>query len=79
MLARTNLTRLAEKLASESGLAVNNDYLRVRDLLGAVWEIDSRRDSLGMSRSSFGRFDLKSVSSSSNLRQFNRFSRLQIL
>ncbi len=79
MLARTNLTRLAEKLASESGVTVNRGYLRVRELLGAVWEIDSRRDSLGMSRSSFGRFDLKSVSSSSNLRQFNRFSRLQIL
>ncbi len=78
LLARENLKRLAKRLAVFAPEArVVDDYLSVRELLGEVWETDVRKDSQGMKRSSFGKFDLKRVSTSSNLRQFTKYSRLQ--
>lgn len=77
MIARDNLRRLAAKLAETSGGRLVDDYVALRAVLGEVWEVDVRKDSQGMKRSSFGKFDLVSVSKSSNLNQFNKFSRLQ--
>ncbi len=78
ILAVENIDRLRSRLialAPDARLA--GDYLAVREALGFVWEVEVRRDSLGMKRSSLGRFDFKSISSSNNLEQFNKYSRLQ--
>ncbi|MBK8812616.1 MAG: hypothetical protein IPN69_18055 [Acidobacteria bacterium] len=78
ILARENLKRLTVRLNEFAPKAkLVDDYLKLRDVLGEVWEVENRKDSQGMKRSSFGRFDLMTVSSSSNLRQFNKYSRLQ--
>jgi hypothetical protein len=78
ILARENMKKLIRKFAEIAPqAAVVDDYIKIRDVLGEVWETDTRRESKGMKRSSFGKFDLASVASSSNLRQFNRWSRLQ--
>lgn len=78
ILARANMDRLRSKLVvAATNARFAGDYLAVRQALGFVWEVEVRRDSLGMKRSSLGRFDFKSVSSSSNLEQFNKYSRMQ--
>ncbi|HQU83960.1 MAG TPA: hypothetical protein PKY59_12570 [Pyrinomonadaceae bacterium] len=78
MLATENMKRLSTKLKEFSPNAkIVSDYLSVREILGNVWEVETRKDSLGLKRHSFGKFDLANVSSSNNLQQFTRFSRLQ--
>lgn len=78
MLATENMKRLAVKLQEFASQAKTvNDYLSVREILGNIWEIESRRDSLGLKRHSFGKFDFSNVSSSNNLQQFTKYSRLQ--
>lgn len=78
MLATENMKRLAAKLQEFSPNAkIVSDYLSVREILGNIWEVETRKDSLGLKRHSFGKFDLANVSSSNNLQQFTRFSRLQ--
>jgi hypothetical protein len=78
ILARENIKRLIEKLqqvAPEAKLI--DDYTTVRNLVGEIWEVEQRKDSQGLTRQRFGKFDLSSVSSSSNLQQFTKYSRLQ--
>ncbi len=53
------------------------DYPTIRQALGHVWEIESRKDSLGLQRAGFGKVEFGSAASTSNLRQFTKFSRLQ--
>lgn len=78
MLATENMKRLAVKLQEFSQNAQTiKDYLSVREILGNVWELESRKDSLGLKRHSFGKFDFSNVSSSNNLQQFTKYSRLQ--
>jgi hypothetical protein len=78
ILARDNIKKLAAKLRTLAPQAkFVDDYLAVRGTLGEVWEVEQRRDSQGLSRQRFGKFDLSSVSSSNNLQQFNKYSRLQ--
>lgn len=78
MLATENMKRLAVKFQEFAPQARSvNDYLSVREILGNVWEIESRKDSLGLKRHSFGKFDFSNVSSSNNLQQFTKYSRLQ--
>jgi len=78
MLATENMKRLAVKLQEFSQNARTiKDYLSVREILGNVWELESRKDSLGLKRHSFGKFDFSNVSSSNNLQQFTKYSRLQ--
>jgi hypothetical protein len=77
ILARENIKGLERKLQSAAPQARPvDDYLSVRNLLGEIWEIEQRRDSQGLTRQRFGKFDLSSVSSSSNLQQFTKYSRL---
>ena len=54
-----------------------NSYGHVRHLLNDFWEIESRKDYQGLQRSGFGKVEFGSVASTSNLMQFNKFSRLQ--
>ncbi len=78
LLARENIRRLADKLRRFAPQAkLVDDYLSVRELLGLVWEIDQRRDSKGLRRHGFGRLEFANTLSTSNRRQFTRYSRLQ--
>lgn len=78
ILARENITKLAAKLRTVAPQArLIDDYLSLRSVLGEVWEVEQRRDSQGLSRQRFGKFDLSSVSSSNNLQQFTKYSRIQ--
>jgi hypothetical protein len=78
ILASENLKKLAQKLrefAHEAKLV--DDYLQLRESLGAVWQVEERTDSQGMKRESFGRFHLENVTTINNLSQFTRYSRLR--
>jgi hypothetical protein len=78
ILARDNIKKLAAKLQTLAPQArLIEDYLSVRSILGEVWEVEQRKDSQGLSRQRFGKFDLSSVSSSNNSQQFTKYSRLQ--
>jgi hypothetical protein len=78
ILARENIKKLAAKLQLVAPQAkLIDDYLVLRSVLGEVWEVEQRKDSQGLSRQRFGRFDLSSVSSSNNLQQFTKYSRMQ--
>ena len=78
ILARENLKRLVAKLAQSAPHArVVDDYLALRGVLGEIWEVEQRKDSQGLTRQRFGKFDLSNVSTSNNLQQFTKYSRLQ--
>lgn len=78
MLAKDNLKKLARKLQN---LAPNakliENYLQIRESLGSVWEAEEINDAKGVTRRSFGRFNLGNTTIVSNWTQFNKFSRLQ--
>ena len=78
ILAVENLKKLAAKLCEFAPDAkFVGDYLSVREVLGYVWEIEHRKDSQGLKRHSFGKFDFSNLATSSNLQQFTKYSRLQ--
>ena len=78
LLARENLGRLVNMLTEHSPKArVVSNYPLVRQALGHVWEIESRKDSLGLRQIAIGKREFGSVASTSNLMQFTKFSRLQ--
>src|SRR5205085_10224195 len=63
ILARENIKKLAAKLQSVApGARLVDDYLSIRNILGEIWEIEERKDSQGLTRQRFGKFDLSSVS-----------------
>lgn len=78
LLANENIRRLAVFL---KGSALNarlvSDYVAIRHTLADVWEVDTRRDPKGRQRAGFGKVEFGSVASTSNLRQFTKYSRLQ--
>ena len=78
LLAVENLKRLATVLSRRSpNTRLVDDYKGVRQALGAVWEVESRKDAQGLQRSAFEGVKFGSVASTSNLNQFTRYSRLQ--
>jgi hypothetical protein len=78
ILARENIKKLAAKLQTVAPDAkLIDDYLSVRNVLGEIWEVEQRKDSKGLTRQRFGKFDLSNISSSNNLQQFTKYSRLQ--
>jgi hypothetical protein len=78
ILARDNIKKLVVKLHTIAPNAkLIDDYLSVRSVLGEIWEVEQRKDSKGLSRQRFGKFDLSNISSSNNLQQFTKYSRLQ--
>ncbi len=78
ILARENIKKLAVKLQSAAPNAKSvDDYLSIRNVIGDIWEVEQRKDSQGLTRQRFGKFDLSNVSSSNNLQQFTKYSRLQ--
>lgn len=78
LLAGQNLRHLVERL---SDLLPNaklvNEYATIRKALGAVWEVESRKDPRGLQRVGFGTTAFGSAITSSNLDQFTKYSRLQ--
>jgi hypothetical protein len=78
ILAKDNLRKLTEKLKSVAPNArLVENYLTVRESLGSVWVTDEINDSKGLTRQSFGKFNLENITTISNWTQFNKFSRLQ--
>lgn len=77
LLSELNLKKLAAKILH---LAPNarmiDDYKKVRPQLGSIWEIESREDRKGLRHSRFGKKGFGTVASTSNLRQFTKFSRM---
>lgn len=77
ILAAENMRKLIEKLqefAPEAKFV--DDYLKIRHVLGKVWEIEQRTDSQGLKRERFGRFNLGNLTTVNNLAQFTKYSRL---
>jgi len=78
ILARENIKKLVKAFqAFAPNAKLVDDYLSVRSILGNIWEVEQRKDSQGLTRQRFGKFDLSNISSSNNLQQFTKYSRLQ--
>lgn len=78
LLAAENIARLAHKLkAFAPNSKLVEDYLQIRAVLGNVWEISEQKDSKGLVRERFGKFNLGNVTNVSNLEQFTKYSRMQ--
>lgn len=78
LLATENLKQLIDllvRLAPNARLV--NRYLSVRRAMGCVWELESRNDPQGLRRSGFGKRDFGTVTSTNNVNQFTKYSRLQ--
>ena len=78
ILAGKNIRSLVARLrefAPEAKLV--DGYLSDKRALGHIWEVDRRNDFKGFRRSGFGKSDLAKTTSSSNLGQFTKYSRLQ--
>ncbi|MEJ7623232.1 MAG: hypothetical protein WKF34_04515 [Pyrinomonadaceae bacterium] len=73
-----NLNRLVDKLAALAPQTkIVSDYRSLRGVLGVVWPIEPKRQAHGLRRSGFGRPEFVSVSTTSNLEQFSKYSRLR--
>jgi hypothetical protein len=78
ILANENIKRLAGKLVRVAPNAkIINDYLKIRELLAKIWEVEQKTGSQGLKRESFRKFNLENVTTVSNLTQFTKYSRLQ--
>lgn len=78
LLARENWGRLVDMLkASLPNARFDDSFRRIRDSLAIVWPIEVRNETKGMIQTGFGKREFGSVSTTSNLEQFNRYSRLQ--
>jgi hypothetical protein len=78
MLAKDNLKKLAQKLFETAPDAkLVEDYLEIRENLGNVWEVEERKDSRGLQREGFGRFNMENITTVNNQAQFTKYSRLQ--
>lgn len=77
ILAADNITKLARKLKSFAPDArLIEDYLPNRAAVGQIWEVAERKDSKGLVRENFGKFNLGNVTTVSNLEQFTKYSRM---
>lgn len=78
LLAAENIKPLIEKLHQFAPNArFVDDYLKIRAVLGNVWEVEERKDSSGLVRERFGKFNLGNITTVNNLKQFTKYSRLQ--
>ena len=78
MLANENIKKLFERLSQVApNVKVVNDYLKIRELLGKIWEVEQKTNSQGIKRESLRKFSIGNVTTVNNLSQFTRYSRLQ--
>jgi len=78
LLATENMRSLIQFLKEYAANArFVDDYPAVRPALDLVWEIDSHKGSKGVRRGGFGKVEINSEATTSNLNQFTKYSRLQ--
>lgn len=78
LFAKENMPKLAEKLRLVSPNAkFNGDYLKLREVIGKVWAVSERTDSLGLERKGITSLKRTNVITVNNLNQFTKYSRLQ--
>jgi len=78
LLARGNWGRLIDLLKARLPSAeFVFDYPKVRQALESAWPIESLVGTKGMVQTGFGKREFGSVATTSNLEQFNKYSRLQ--
>ncbi len=78
LLARDNFNTLVETLRARAAAAgFDEEYVRLRHLLAAVWPPAERTESLGLRRSRPGRLSTEAVTTASNETQFTRYARLR--
>lgn len=78
LMANENLKKLTEKFVTVApNTKVISDYLKIRELLAKIWEVEQKTGSQGFKRESFRKFNLENVTTVSNLLQFTKYSRLQ--
>lgn len=78
LLAGENLQRLIALLKDRAPNAkLVNNYAAVRQALGRVWDVEYHKDSKGVQHSGFGKAQMGAISSTNNLNQFTKYSRLQ--
>lgn len=78
ILARENVRKLAQKLKEFAPAAkFVDDYLKVRALLGNVWETEQNTGKTDVKRKSFGKFSRQNTVIINNQAQFTKYSRLQ--
>jgi len=78
LLATENMRSLIGFLRERASNArfVDN-YAAVRPALGLVWEVESHKRAKGVKRGGIGRIEVASETTTSNLDQFTKYSRLQ--
>ncbi|MEP7074645.1 MAG: hypothetical protein ABI878_02455 [Acidobacteriota bacterium] len=80
LLASENMPKLVRRLIMTCvNATLDEKYAEVRDALGLVWELETRKDYDGLRRSGFGKKDFGNVVTVNNHSQFNRYSRLRRL
>ena len=78
ILAIENIKKLAEKLREIAANAkFAGDYLKDREYIGNIWEIEHRTNSKGLQREGLGRLNIENSAATSNLLQFDKYSRLK--
>lgn len=78
ILAAENMKKLVQKFPEISPqVKIVDDYRLLKESLGNVWEVEIKNDSLGLTRESFGKFNMGNVMTVNNLAQFTKYSRLQ--
>ncbi|MGI8670149.1 MAG: hypothetical protein ACR2J3_09950 [Aridibacter sp.] len=79
LLATENIKILASKLKDFAPNAeFDSNYIKVRESLSQVWDIEERKDS-SLQRKSLGSFNRQNITTTNNLLQFTKYSRLQWL
>jgi len=76
LLAVNNMKVLTEELFRFAPDAARVDYLECAAVLEPVWELDERIATDGVQRVGLGKTAIKRIGRASNLRQFNKFSRM---
>jgi hypothetical protein len=73
-----NFGSLTKLLRERASLAEFDDsYVRVRQLLAAVWPLETETKKGGWRRSGAGKLDTSTVTTTGNASQFTRYSRLR--
>ncbi|MEQ1605649.1 MAG: hypothetical protein ABL999_12350 [Pyrinomonadaceae bacterium] len=78
LLARENWGRLIDLLKARlPSVEFVSDYTKIREALESAWPIETRSETKGMIQTGFGKREFGIVATTSNLEQFNKYSRLQ--
>ncbi len=77
-LAFENIGKYFEKLKNFAPNArASDNYNRIRNLLGEIWEVEQINDAGGVIKKGIGNINLNKTAISTNLAQFTKYSRFQ--